>query len=207
MQYARHDFDKLAREHHALMRDYGRVQARCSEQMHAQAQEIERLEAQAIRMRAEVILRDTALAWEREERASLEASIPGLPKRIALARRVETLLARIQVLMRERLQWERPRSAVQDDVDMPVPQPRHHMQSQVAAALEASLRAADLVICQTGCLSHGDYWRVQDYCKRTSKTCVLVGEGEALDMMQARRAEPAGLRAPSLAGSSPEASA
>lgn len=40
--------------------------------------------------------------------------------------------------------------------------------------LEASLAAADLVICQTGCISHGAYWRVKEYCKRTGKRCVFV---------------------------------
>jgi hypothetical protein len=41
-------------------------------------------------------------------------------------------------------------------------------------ALESSLAAADLVICQVACISHNAYWRVQDHCKRTGKTCVLV---------------------------------
>ena len=50
--------------------------------------------------------------------------------------------------------------------------------------LEASLVAADLVICQTGCLSHGEYWRVQDHCKRTGKTCVLVAQPEALRIVR-----------------------
>lgn len=40
--------------------------------------------------------------------------------------------------------------------------------------LDASLAAADLVICQTGCISHGAYWRVKEYCKRTGKRCVFV---------------------------------
>ncbi|MES2933366.1 MAG: DUF2325 domain-containing protein [Pseudomonadota bacterium] len=40
--------------------------------------------------------------------------------------------------------------------------------------LNASLQAADLVICQTGCISHNDYWRVKDFCKRTGKRCVFV---------------------------------
>ncbi|MES2945474.1 MAG: DUF2325 domain-containing protein [Pseudomonadota bacterium] len=44
------------------------------------------------------------------------------------------------------------------------------------AALELSLAAADMVICQTGCLSHNAYWRVQDHCKRTGKTCVLMDD-------------------------------
>lgn len=43
-----------------------------------------------------------------------------------------------------------------------------------AAALESSLAAADLVICQVACISHNAYWRVRDHCKRTGKTCVLV---------------------------------
>lgn len=42
------------------------------------------------------------------------------------------------------------------------------------AALEPSLAAADLVICQTGCISHDAYWRVKDHCKRTGKRCVFV---------------------------------
>lgn len=40
--------------------------------------------------------------------------------------------------------------------------------------LETSLAAADLVICQTGCISHNAYWRVKDFCKRTGKQCVFV---------------------------------
>ncbi len=48
------------------------------------------------------------------------------------------------------------------------------------AALESSLSAADLVICQTGCVSHGAYWRVQDHCKRTGKPCVMVEQPVAL---------------------------
>jgi len=40
--------------------------------------------------------------------------------------------------------------------------------------LDVSLAAADLVICQTGCISHNAYWRVKDYCKRTGKRCVFV---------------------------------
>ncbi|MFT4268308.1 MAG: DUF2325 domain-containing protein, partial [Xenophilus sp.] len=45
-------------------------------------------------------------------------------------------------------------------------------------AFEASLREADLVICQTGCVSHGHWWRVQDHCRRTGKPCVMVGAAE-----------------------------
>lgn len=48
------------------------------------------------------------------------------------------------------------------------------------AALEASLVAADLVICQTGCVSHDAYWRVHDHCRRTGKQCVLVDQPQAM---------------------------
>ena len=53
-----------------------------------------------------------------------------------------------------------------------------------AAALEASLVAADLVICQTGCVSHDAYWRVHDHCKRTGKQCVLVDQPQAMHFVR-----------------------
>ena len=43
-----------------------------------------------------------------------------------------------------------------------------------AQRLEATLAAADLVICQTGCISHGAYWRVKAHCKRLGKPCLFV---------------------------------
>lgn len=42
------------------------------------------------------------------------------------------------------------------------------------ARLDATLAAADLVICQTGCVSHDAYWRVKDHCRRTGKQCLFV---------------------------------
>jgi len=179
-----HDFDQLAREHHALMRDYGRVQTRCSEQLQAQAREIARLEAEVMRLRAEVIQRETALAWAREDRAALDRAIPDLPKRITLARRADALLARIQDLMRERPRAKR-RTGDDDRVlaAAAVPQSGEPRTGE-PDALEDSLHAADLVICQTGCLSHGAFWRVQEHCRRTGKTCVLVGQSDALRIVR-----------------------
>ena len=52
-------------------------------------------------------------------------------------------------------------------------------EEESAARLDASLAAADLVICQTGCVSHGAYWRVKDHCKRTGKQCVFVEKPSA----------------------------
>ena len=47
-------------------------------------------------------------------------------------------------------------------------------EEESAAKLEAHLAAADMVICQTGCISHNAYWRVKDHCKRNGKRCVFV---------------------------------
>ena len=141
MQVAADAFDEISREHRALMQDHGQAQLRCSEQLRAQAREIERLHAQAMRLRAEVMVRETALAWAREER---DAFVP---------------------------------------VSAASPRPGE------AEALEASLSAADLVICQTGCLSHGAFWRVQDHCKRTGKACVLVDAPRAVRIVRIQHAE------------------
>jgi Uncharacterized protein conserved in bacteria (DUF2325) len=51
--------------------------------------------------------------------------------------------------------------------------------------LEATLSAADLVICQTGCISHDAYWRVKDHCKRTGKRCLFVDNPSAASLQRA----------------------
>ena len=53
------------------------------------------------------------------------------------------------------------------------------------AKLDASLTAADLVICQTGCISHDAYWRVKDHCKRHGKRCVFVDKPSASSLQRA----------------------
>ena len=55
------------------------------------------------------------------------------------------------------------------------------------AKLEANLTAADLVICQTGCISHDAYWRVKDYCKRSGKRCVFVDKPSASSLERCLR--------------------
>jgi hypothetical protein len=62
---------------------------------------------------------------------------------------------------------------------------------QEDAVLEASLVAADLVICQTGCVSHNAFWRVRDHCRRTGKQCVLVNQPDALDAVRPKRVSAA----------------
>ena len=207
----------IAHEHRVLLGEYGRAQARCgamqAEQV-AQAARIAQLEAQLMRARAQVVIRDTKLALAREELAELAAAAPGLPTRARLARKVEWLSERVQDLMREllRLQWvpspsAAPLPTLQPDLLAGVREKAvlyvgryvertvseegrganvaqqaieqaggrflHHAGgddgADDVAALEASLVAADLVICQTGCVSHDAYWRVHDHCRRTGK--------------------------------------
>ncbi|AQR71896.1 hypothetical protein BZG29_11200 [Janthinobacterium sp. LM6] len=217
--------DMIAHEHRVLMGEYGRAQARCSAQLAAQAARIAQLESELMRARVQVVIRDTRLALARDELAELAASVPGLPTRVRLARRVEWLGERVQDLMREllRLQWlpapsAVPVSALQADVrekavlyvsnysslelgqdagganvaQQAIEQAGgrflHHAGgddgADDAAALEAGLVAADLVICQTGCVSHDAYWRVHDHCKRTGKQCVLVDQPQAMHFVR-----------------------
>ncbi|OZI46113.1 DUF2325 domain-containing protein [Bordetella genomosp. 5] len=292
------DYEHLKREHAALLASYGRVQARCSAMLNAQARRIEALQAETMQLRAEVIMRDTRLAWAGADRQALEAAVPGLARRVTLARQVEYLAGRVQSLVRARqaptlampavrvsrgtagAAWtaaglraagspgagspgagspaagspaagtpaagspaagslpvsksvlciggdegttrlarvlaelsgarflaiegdgrehaDRPRDpdagatgvprspdAVRDDARAP----------SAEHDLEACLDAADLVICQTGCVSHGDFWRVQDHCKRHGKQCLLVDDPTALDdTRQVVRLHPARAR-------------
>ena len=205
-------FDRLVDEHAALLTQYGSVQKRCSRLLIEQARDIERLQAEVMQLRAAVVARDSALAYAREDRAALEASIPGLPRRIALARHVETLMERIQTLTRESKRWQwwgsRPAARVpvaahkkavlcigQDASDADVARELvetaggrflHHDGNAAidTPAFEASLVAADLVICQTGCVSHDAYWRAQDHCKRTGKQCVMVDRPQVMHLVR-----------------------
>lgn len=43
--------------------------------------------------------------------------------------------------------------------------------------IDSVLAAADIVICQAGCISHNAYWRVKDICKRSGKPCMFVKTG------------------------------
>jgi hypothetical protein len=109
----------VACEHAALVRMLAGAQARVSGLVVDYQQQIHALQAQVIRLRARVILRDTMLAWLRETLVQLEPAA------------TEDLAA-------------------------------HHA-------------AADWVICQTGCVSHGGYWREDDQCRRTGKSCTMEG--------------------------------
>ena len=100
-----------------------------------------------------------------------------------MARHIRMLAESVATLSRECLRWRlqaavqevsEPAGPPQDGAAAPAahPMPAH----QPPHALDESLAAADLVICQTGCISHDDYWRVQDHCRRTGKPCILVDQ-------------------------------
>lgn len=57
--------------------------------------------------------------------------------------------------------------------------------------LESNLAGADMVICQTGCISHNAYWRVKDYCKRTGKRCVFVSNPSASSLSKSLQEQSA----------------
>ncbi|RYF05106.1 MAG: DUF2325 domain-containing protein [Oxalobacteraceae bacterium] len=61
-----------------------------------------------------------------------------------------------------------------------------------AGQLDASLAAADLVICQTGCISHHAYWRVKDHCKRTGKRCIFVDNPSVSSLVRGLQEATAG---------------
>ena len=187
--------DSLPAEHRALCREYAAVQARCSRLIAQQRAEIEQLQAQVVRLRAAAIVQISASTFAREDQAMLERSMVVFPRRAALARHVEVLAGRVQALMRERLhgQWLEvpPQRAEQAHAALaPGSSPHTVPVPGKLALLEASMAAADLVICQTGCLSHGAYWRDDTHCRRTGAACVLPDAPVTTHLMVKTAASP-----------------
>jgi hypothetical protein len=210
----------LCDEHGRVVRELGRAQRRASAVIVEQARKIAALEAQAMQLRAAVMIRETALAWAKEELTEVKTAIAGLPKRLALAQQVRELEARIHALMRGEastaprsrretaVKPKREAAALPADrrkVVIWIGQDRQQTAKAELALAETGVRLvrtnaadaeqlrqgladADLVICQAGCVSHGDWWRVKDYCSRTGKQCVLVEQPDALDRVIASRA-------------------
>nr|WP_233170936.1 DUF2325 domain-containing protein [Herbaspirillum sp. ASV7] len=162
-------------EYLVLLRHLASTQQRCSALIAQQAREIAQLRGQTMQLRAQVIARDSALAWALADRAALEEAAPDLAPRASLTRKVKELHGKLQDLMREKMRPPLAASANASQTAATEPE---------LSALEASVAAADLVICQTGCLSHGAYWRVQDQCKRSGKTCMLVEQPARFRVMR-----------------------
>jgi hypothetical protein len=233
--------EALADENAVLGRELAQAQARASRLLAERATQVESLQADQLRLRSELLQRDTLLAGLREELAQLEAAVPGLRHRQEQAQQLRQQQERIHQLERallaeqqqaerdrrrhaERLQQQAlqrahvpaspPPEALQNEPSPPalneqavlcvggrpavVPVYRqliertggrflHHDggEEDAVAKLDASLAAADLVICQTGCISHDAYWRVKDHCKRHGKRCVFVDKPSVSSLQRA----------------------
>ena len=224
--------EALIDENAILARELGAAQQRSARHVAEHTRQVEQRQVELVRVRAELIGRDTALAMAREQLQMLEEAAPGLRSRFELAREGQRQAERIHDLQRALLQSQQEaerqrrradeatlelqhrntqRQQVATDPDdatasrdglaalqnravlcvggrtAVVPVYRqliertggrfmHHDggEEDSAAKLDSTLAAADLVICQTGCISHDAYWRVKDHCKRTGKRCVFV---------------------------------
>ena len=190
----------------ALRQAYGAAQRRCTatvQRLHARNQ---LLEAEVLQLRAQLAAREPSMAMAGEEqRRMLEAAGAAQAGRATLSARIESLAQRLQTLLRgtsaSSLAGAWP-AASQGAVPKtgtstrPPGQPLHPTGDARAGGsdatddvedpsdLEERLVEADLVICQTGCLSHQAYWRVQDHCRRHNKPCVLVAQPDALRIIR-----------------------
>lgn len=120
-----------------------------------------RLEAQQQRERAEVLqARLDNVRHDRAPRQAASAAAPDLDQRSVLCVGGRTASVPIyrQVIEHTGARFLHHDGGTEDNSNL----------------LDATLAAADLVICQSGCISHNAYWRVKDHCKRTGKQCVFI---------------------------------
>lgn len=178
-------------EHAVLMSAYGRAQDRCSRLLAEQAAQIVTLQAQVMRLHAALLVRDSAMAMVHEELGTRAGRVTSLPSRLLGLLKVGRGHPRAAQRpdageaggLREKsvmciAQGAMASGLAQHLVEIAGGRYLHQcadvLEDADDAAIEASLLAADLVICQTGCVSHGAWWRVQDHCRRTGKPCLLV---------------------------------
>lgn len=235
--------EQLQEENATLRRELAEQKERHLLSAAGRTAEMNRMNVDLMRLRGQLIARDSALALLQEELASLHAAVPGLQARLELLQHMEALQLRTQELERIRTEWQkraeqeiarvqkleeqvavmrrreeqREAAAGSDDpasladlrdksvlcvggrtASVPVYRQLiectggrflHHDggEENNPAQLEASLAAADLVICQTGCISHDAYWRVKDHCKRSGKRCVFVDKPSASSLERCLR--------------------
>ncbi|UXH77557.1 DUF2325 domain-containing protein [Roseateles amylovorans] len=233
--------DALQDENAVLGRELAQAQARSTRLLAERAQQLEQSQAECLRLRGELLARDTLAAGLREELQQLEDSVPGLRHRHEQARHLEAQQARIHQLERtllaaqQQAEREQRRAAELQQMleameaqqrQLPTPDSAsaepslpslderavlcvggrpavvpiyrqliertggrflHHDggEEDAVTKLDASLAAADLVICQTGCISHDAYWRVKDHCKRHGKKCLYLESPSASGLRRA----------------------
>jgi hypothetical protein len=227
--------EQLQDDNALLMEELSTLKERHARMLNDRSEELEKLNSMLMRVRGQLITRDSAVVALQDELQELRALVPALPQRLELTRKLEEQEARIHKLLQERGQWQQraeqettranelarqyaaldamqrafvpakeeasqiEASTLQDKAVLcvggrpaSVPVYRkliertggvflHHDggEEHSSTLLDSSLAAADLVICQTGCISHDAYWRVKDYCKRTGKQCLFVEKPSA----------------------------
>jgi len=221
-------FSSLLDENTILARELAKVQERSTRLITEKSSEVERLSAQLMQLRAELVGRDSRIAFLSEDLVALKAAIPGFDAGVRLQRTVEQMTARQSELERQNTELRQKLLSATKSLEARQSQATHAARTDVAKRpdlrtspitlhlnhktvlcvggrsgsvasyrdviervggrfahhdggledsshiLDASLAAADLVICQTGCISHNAYWKVKDFCKRTGKRCVFV---------------------------------
>jgi hypothetical protein len=157
-----HRVEVLTHENRTLAWAFAKAQERSIEQQAEAAASLEALQGELMQARAAIIAKDTLIA---ALQAQLEPPVPETPPRSRnFGRRILCIGERLEAFndWRDMAQREGGRfEHLHADVDY-------------APVLDASLAAADMVICQTGCLSHNAHWRVENHCKRHGKRCVFV---------------------------------
>jgi hypothetical protein len=230
--------DKLAEENAILGRELARAQARASQALSERSAQIEQQQAEILKLRGELLSRDTQIAGLNETLRALHEADPSLRRRQAMAEQIQLQQDRQLQLERAlndaRQMAERERRRANEaelsaialaqateqskDVAIATALPElgqravlcvggrpsavpvyrqliertggrflHHDggEEDAHARLDANLAAADLVICQTGCISHDAYWRVKEHCKRHGKRCVFVDKPSASSLQRA----------------------
>jgi Uncharacterized protein conserved in bacteria (DUF2325) len=217
-------FKAVVAENAVLARELGRVQERITKVLAEKSLEIEKLRAAHMQLQAQIISKDSQIAFITADLVSFKAGVPELEARTRLQKKVELLEQRQseqQALIAELRQQLQSKADVdtasaelvanlaqanaakrvipivvqlqqksilcvggrignvasyRDAVERVGGRFAHHDGGVEDSQhlLDASLAAADMVICQTGCISHNAYWRVKDFCKRTGKQCVFV---------------------------------
>lgn len=230
--------DALTEENAILGRELARAQARATQALSERSALIERQQAELLKLRGELLSRDTQIAGLNEKLRALHEADPSLRRRQAMAEQIQLQQDRQLQLERAlndaRQMAERERRRADEaelsaialaqaaeqnkEVAMATALPElgqravlcvggrpsavpvyrqliertggrflHHDggEEDAHARLDANLAAADLVICQTGCISHDAYWRVKEHCKRHGKRCVFVDKPSASSLQRA----------------------
>lgn len=80
----------------------GQTERTCSPTVQHLQQRIALLESENIRLRALLVQRDSELVFARQDCVEMAAASAGLPRRMELARRVDSLSERLESLLREK---------------------------------------------------------------------------------------------------------